>query len=174
MYYNKKNKPKAADGNRNGEFECEYSGICESFDAIACYLWFLYLEYIQDEEYIKSKYNRILCFLPALLSIILTVVSWKTHWLFYIDESNSYQRGTYSIFQYVVPYLYMQFTTAKVFIKSCKKENYAKKREYRTLGMFVVAPIALSALQFFSLQTMSISTGTTIAVLLVYLDSQKS
>lgn len=144
-----------------------------SFNSVASYLWFLYSENVQEEKYIKSKRACFLCFLPAILSIILSIASWKTHWLFYIDETNCYQRGKYFILQYVIPYSYILVTTAKAFCKSFKKENYAKRHEYQMLGMFVAAPILLSALQFISLQTLPISTGTTIAVLIVYLNSQE-
>lgn len=144
-----------------------------SFNSIASYLWFLYSENVQEEKYIQSKRSRLLCFIPAVVSIALSVLSWKTHWLFYIDGNNCYQRGPYFILQYVFPYLYILVTTGKAFWKSCRKENYAKKREYRTLGVFIVMPILLAALQFVSLQTLTISTGTTIAILLIYLNSQE-
>ena len=141
---------------------------------ISCYLWFLFSEYSQESRLVKDKGLKLLNPLPFVLLLALTVLSCWTHGVFYVDENGCYQRGPLFVLQFVVPYSYILFTSIKAFYKSCLKENYLKRDEYRTIAKFMLAPLFFSSFQLFLPEALTLSMGMTLATLLVYLDSQET
>lgn len=62
----------------------------------------------QLDSFLVSKPNRIYCFMtPALISIILCIINYRTGWLYVIDENGWYARGSVFVLQAILSYGYI-------------------------------------------------------------------
>lgn len=141
------------------------SGLCG-------YFWFIYSETIQQSKLVKDIKYKLILFIPNLILIIMTLLSYKTHWIFYIDDNNVYHRGDLHIVHIIISYGYVMFTTMKAFIYSIKKENYAERKKYLTISSFTVIPTISCILQLIT-QLPLMCMGVTLAVINVYINSQE-
>ncbi len=139
---------------------------------VVCYYWFLYSENVQRSRLVKDFRCRILCAVPVIILTILTLASVKYKWLFYIDDENAYHRGKYYFIQLIGTWGYILFTAAKAWIKSLRSSNYFKKKEYRTLGDYVIASFICGMIQLFVPGISLICAGTTFGCLYVFISMQ--
>lgn len=141
------------------------SGICG-------YFWFIYSEAMQQSIFIKNKKYKLIIFIPTLILTLMTLLSYKTHWIFYIDDNNIYHRGNLHILQIIISYGYVAFTTIKAFIYAIKKENYAERKKYLILSSFTIIPTMSCILQLIT-ELPLMCMGITLAVINVYINSQE-
>ena len=137
------------------------------------YIWFVYSEAIQQSKFALNKKYRIAALIPAVVLVVLTVLSYQNHLLFYIDVNNVYHRGPAYSFQLILAYGYVIFTAVKSYIRSTKAEDYRKKVELRTLSTFVIPTIISGCLQIFFPRYPILCVGSTFGILYIYLTSQE-
>jgi diguanylate cyclase (GGDEF)-like protein len=134
--------------------------------------WFYYSETIQESKFVNNWRFLVLFFLPELVLIIMTILSYWNHLLFYIDANNVYQRGPAYSLQLVLAYGYVVFTATKAFILSFKAEGYRQKVELRTLATYIIPSIIAGALQVFFPRYPILAVGTTLGILFIFLSRQ--
>lgn len=140
---------------------------------IGAYSWFFYSEYIQESQFRKNKALQILSVLPVLITVFLVIISYKTGWLFYIDASGTYHRGSLYFLQTTISYGYVIFTAGKALCKAFIKKNYAQKNELISLASFAVYPLLFGTLQVIFPTVPLLCVGITLAILNVYLSFQE-
>ena len=106
------------------------SGILGSY-------WFVYSETIQESQLVYEKRYWIIAHIPIIILFILTLVSLKTGWLFYIDAQNVYHLGPAYALQLLISYDPVIFTASKAFYLSFHTDNYRRKSELRTLANYI-------------------------------------
>ncbi len=137
------------------------------------YIWFCYSEIIQQSRFAQNKWYRTAAFLPALALIVMTILSYKNHLLFYIDTDNTYHRGAAYSVQVILAYGYVIFTAVKAFVISLKTDDYSRKMELRALSSFVIPSIVAGAVQVALPRYPILCIGTTVGILYVYLTLQE-
>ncbi len=137
------------------------------------YFWFRFSENIQQSRFTRDRKYKLLAFLPALALIVLTLLSYWNHLLFYIDANNQYQRGPAYSLQLLLSYGYVIFTAAKAYIGSFKAVNYRKKIELRALSYYIIPTIIAGTLQVVFPRYPILCVGNTLSILYVYLTMQE-
>lgn len=140
---------------------------------VAGYYCFFFLEFAQGSRLCDTGRKRILCALPAAVLIVLSLLSIKTGWIFYIDEQNAYQRGPLFFFHLPVTYGYPLIPATKALWRAIHTKDYGKRVEYFTLSSFVILPILLGLLQVAFPVAPMMCVGSTLAFLLVFLNLQE-
>ena len=123
------------------------NGLYYIMSGVAGFCWFVYSENLQQSRLVSGKRNLAICFLPVLALIGLTIASYWTGELFYIDENNTYHRGNLYVFQVLIAFSYMGFTACKALVLALRKENYVSRSKYLTLASFVVMPFVFGTAQ---------------------------
>lgn len=115
--------------------------------AASGYIWFLYCSVIQGIRVFKKRITLILMTLPGLFLIVTTVLSPVLKWVFYIDESNTYQRGTMYFIQVAVTYGYILTASVVSWVNAARKANIAYRSIYFSCGNLAVFSMLGVALQ---------------------------
>lgn len=147
---------------------CYY--ICSG---LLSFYWFQYSETVQESKLVREKRYRWIAFIPISILIILTFVSLKTGWLFYIDKQNIYHRGQAYVLQLLTSYGYVLFTALKAFYLSFHTDNYRRKSELRTLAAFVVPTLLAGSLQVAFPGFPILCLGNTFGILYVFMSLQE-
>lgn len=141
---------------------------------LVSYLWFLYSETVQNSNLVSTKKNKILCAIPMILLMILTITSVKTRLIFYVDDYNLYQRGSLYLLQVGVSWGYVLFTAIKAWILAKKTKNYYKRKELSTLDNFAIVPVTCGMIQIFFPYIPIFSVGTTFGCMFIFITMQEN
>ena len=141
--------------------------------AFGSYCWFLYSESMQESKLIEGKRNNMLCMIPFIILTILTVTSYWTGWIFYIDDKNQFHRGRYYVIQLILAYGYVVFTAVKALIKTFDKKCYMNRSRNKTLAVFIGYPLVFGTMQTLVPGTPLINLGITLAILNVFVSFQQ-
>lgn len=136
-------------------------------------LWFMYSETVQESKLVREKRYQLISLIPITVLVILTLISLKTGWLFYIDSDNIYHRGPAYIIQLVSSYGYVIFTAIKALYLSFHTEDYQRKKDLRTLFTFVIPTLIAGSLQVISSVFPILCIGNTFGILYVYVTLQE-
>ena len=129
------------------------------------YRWFLYSQYnIFKSEKLLKKLERI--FIPYI-AIYLTVVLTNplTHWLFYIDENNSFHRGNLFVAISITSYaiLFLSFILIIINRKRIIPGHFVPM-------LIFVIPILITSILAILIYGIAIAwVGTTISIFIIYL-----
>ena len=137
-----------------------------ALETLTAYEWFIYFLTVQGTSLLRRRGFHIWCLLPLALMIILLAVSYRTHWLFYVDENGMYTRGSLFFLQFVLPYSYLAASLINALI------IYKKDRNRRLFVIFSFAffsSMAASVLQIFFSGSFT-HAGLFLAVLLLYIE----
>lgn len=78
--------------------------------------WFVF-DMMQTKSKLADTFlKRMLCFIPAFLSIPLSIANYWTGWLYVIDESSQYTRGSLFFLQALISYAYFAVLLVNNFI----------------------------------------------------------
>ena len=138
--------------------------------ALMCYFWFVYFEYMQESDFVKSRSRvRIASVLVWIMAIML-VINIKAGYFFYIDKDGVYNRGPWFILQYILSYAYVFFTCTRAFIGIFDKKKYAKRRLLIELALFPVVPAIAGIIQFIKPEIPLACVSLSLATLILYLE----
>ena len=140
---------------------------------ITGYTWFLYSENVQKSKLVQSKARYLIAAIPLVILVLLSVTSFKTGLLFYIDSNNFYHRGSAYYIQVVIALGYIFFTAIRALVKAVKNDNYAEKKLLYSLASFIVMPMLSGILQAFFFNAPLLCAGITAATLQVYINMQE-
>lgn len=145
------------------------NGTYYAVSGLLGYIWFRFSETMQGSRFVSEKKYRWLALLPALVLIVLTVLSVWNHWLFYIDANNAYHRGPAYSLQVILAYGYVIFTALKAHLLSVRADDYRRKKELRTLSSFVIPTLLSGVLQIVFPRYPILCVGSTLGILYIYL-----
>ncbi len=144
------------------------------FTGVVSYLWFMFSECSQGSEVVKSKAGVILSFIPLGVLMFMVVASNTQGWVFNVNYADShYTRGPMYVVIVLVCFGYIFSTSIKALIKSCKKENYLKKQQLRSLASFCIFPAVAGVLQILFVGSPMISAGISFAAFQVYMSTRE-
>lgn len=139
-------------GTLNGYFLNEYIGIRTNF--------------------YKDKKKQILRVIPVLLVGLMLVLNIFNHQIFYIDEYNLYHHGNCLVLFYLIIYMYFANIMGTLFL-AIKKEEI-DGNEIKRLILFVSVPVITIIIQSLNYGITLTGVGHTIALLMIFLDGEKS
>lgn len=137
------------------------------------FFWLLYSEYFLRPQESFSRKMWFFALIPLLLLVILTASSPKTGFLFYIDSSNAYHRGSLYFIQPAISFGYLFYCAGRAMLYARRAESYDARKKYYTMASFIVAPIFFGMLQVLVPGPPLLCVGITFAVLHVYIDLQE-
>lgn len=141
--------------------------------SLGCFGWFLYAQAQQEAPMCKSARRIALAFLPMLLLLLMILSSSHTHWIFYLDAQNGYQRGSLHLLHMIVSYGYTVFSSIRALVLALQKRNYARRMELLSLTLFTFVPMPfLIQQQVHGGQVPALCIGTTLATLMLYINQQ--
>ncbi|MDO5573261.1 MAG: diguanylate cyclase [bacterium] len=148
------------------------NGLGDILIGLITYLWFLYAfeETIGSIKYRKKR--MILVTIPIILSILLVFSTAHTHWIFYINDSLEYVRGSLFLFILCVPVTYILGASVMSFIRYKKEIYESRKQNCLLLASFPVFPLIGSIIQAFYFGLSLYVPCLTLSVLLIYLNQQ--
>ena len=136
-------------------------------ETLTAYEWFIYFLTIQGAF---SKENRkrirILSALPLVLMAVLLGVSYWTGWLFYVDDTGIYKRGSLFFLQLLIPYCYLAASFVSAVLAYRKDQN---KRLFAVFSSAFFASVVASILQVLYSGSFALA-GLSLAVLLIYME----
>ena len=148
---------------------CIYFGSCIA----GTYAWFLYTERELDTGLIDNRIFVRLSRLPLIFTLLLLASNAFNGCVFRLDEHNVYSRGPLHILTFLFPCFYLIFSVFHSLTQAFQKENYVKKESYINLSMFTLITTVPAALQVLIPGTPLSCMGLSMAVLLVYINSQE-
>lgn len=149
------------------------NGLYFIFSGVLGYHWLIYSETILETDISKDKKKEHLCMIPLIILMLLTVSSYWTGWIYYIDSDMVYHRGTLHILQIIIGIGYLVVASVRALMYALKKENYINRSQYLTLTSFGLFPLVASVLQIFWGQLPLLAVGITLSVLNIFYDFQQ-
>lgn len=137
------------------------------FDAsyLVSYLVFLYGEYRIESNIFASKKKMVLSSFPLLVMLILTPLSLKHHFFFYIDAGANYVKGPLYAGLMLGAYGYIIAMGLRVLYKGLQKKNYVLHDRITSLSTFVIFPLIAGVLQACFTGISIICLGATVALI---------
>lgn len=141
---------------------------------LTSYLSFLYAECELQSAWVFDRRKRGLLTIPTLVLCLLTVLTLKFKFFFYIDQDNNYTKGPLYFPMLFLVYGHMIAIGVKALILLPRKKYYVLRPKMITLCSFVVFPLLAGAVQAFFNGISIISMGCTIAAVQVFINIQKT
>lgn len=135
-------------------------------ETLTAYEWFLYFLTAQESDMLNDRIGRKIIAAPLFVMIILLIISYRSHWLFYVDENGMYARGSLFFLQLLIPYSYILASFISAFV------GYKRNKNKRIFGILLSAffsSLGASILQVFFSGSF-ILAGLSLAVILVYME----
>lgn len=120
--------------------------ISLSMLSMASFFWFMYVQLRTNKKFAAGRW-RVIAYIPIMIVLLLCISSPVTGWAFYIDSSNSYQRGPMFMLVSALPLLYDLAASITAYISAFREKQISKRRQYRNLASFVYFPLIASILQ---------------------------
>lgn len=141
---------------------------------LTSYLSFLYAECEMQAKWVLDKRKRRLFALPTVALVILTLLTLKYKFFFYIDDAGNYIKGPLYFPMLVLVYGHLLAIGIKALILLPRKKYYVLRSKMITLSSFVVFPLLAGAIQAFYNGISIISMGCTMAAVQVFINMQKT
>lgn len=138
------------------------------------YLCFLYAECELQSKWVEDKKKRMLYAIPTVLLFIITPLTLKWKFFFYIDEGSNYIKGPLYFPMLILVYGHLLVIGAKALIMLPQKKYYAMRQKIATLSSFVVLPLLAGAIQAFFNGISIVCMGCTLAAVQVFINMQKT
>ncbi|MCI5774455.1 MAG: GGDEF domain-containing protein [Erysipelotrichaceae bacterium] len=141
---------------------------------MVAYLSFFYSECEIGHQWVDDHKKRVISFIPVMIMILLTFLTLKYKFFFYIDEQSNYIKGPLYVVMLLLAYSYiMAIGIINIWLYPMKK-YYAKRDVLLTLSSFVIFPLVAGVIQAFYQGISIICFGGTIAMVQVFTKMQES
>ncbi len=136
---------------------------------IICMVWYLYVDYqiYREEKHLKKVWPMTL---PALVNVILTIISIWSHASFYLDENNVYHRGPLFLVMAAIAFFYLLFT----WILTVAKRKNIPKQDFVPIAVFMIPVIIGGVIQTLFYGVSLIWVCTTISILIIFINIQNT
>lgn len=116
--------------------------------ATMCFFWFLYFEYLRETSLVKKKRKISLASSVIWLMAILLFGNIFGKYLFYIDDTSVYRRGSLFILTYVLSYSYVIISCARIIADIVRNDSKIDRGYLIVLAMYPIAPGLSGIMQF--------------------------
>ena len=146
--------------------------LCYVLSGCIAASWFFYVGLKLDRNRVISRLGKALLCLPCVFLAVTSVLSPWTHWLFWLDEQNVYQRGGLFAFQIIIPFGYLIAAAFRAALHATRVRLRQQRRECLTLASFIIFPLIGGILQI-SVYGLSLAWPcTALSLMLVYVSQQ--
>ena len=136
--------------------------------------WFVFSLRQINSALVSTRTRIGICLIPTLFVVVLCIANYWTGWLYVIDESSWYTRGSIFILQAIVSYGYsVVFAALNLIQLFSKKENAAAKKCFISI-VPILAGIVLQIIFGGSYLLLGIAFGGWIMYIEICLDRQKA
>lgn len=142
------------------------------FSSLVSYSWFLYSESIQKSVIVEKRIYRKLFIIPTIIVATLSISSYWTGSLFFVDETGFYRRGKIYFIQQLSFYGLIVFTAVKAFVKSFHSYDCRDKEKLKALAYFVLPPFVFGFVQFLCPGFPGICAGLTFSLVYIFIIAQ--
>lgn len=132
--------------------------------------WSIYVDSYIHKNSRRTRKRVPIFMIPAIISMILSILSPYNQGIFSISNENIYQRGDLFLFNLAIYFTYFIVT----YMQLIKNRKDMSKKDYYTLIFFGVIPVVLGLLQFIYSSKSFVWLGVSISVLLIYFNIQNS
>lgn len=134
--------------------------------------WFIYSGIIRNRNYYNDIKNKIIIFVPALLVLMLSVISCITGWIFSIDSDGVFHRGPLFLIYVTVSFGYLFLAGVRSLYLGLKQleTNSNKFTEFMNFAIYSFVMVVTGLLQFQFGKFPILIIGNTIVVLFMYLN----
>ena len=136
------------------------------------YFAFMYSECEINNTWMFNNKKLYLSFIPTLILIVLTFLTLKFRFFFYIDINGEYIKGPYYFLVLLFAYGYLLLIGIKNFILYFNKKYYLKKEILLSMSSFVIFPLIFGFIQAFHTGISIICLGTIISLVQVFISMQ--
>lgn len=133
------------------------------------YVWMLYVARLAEDKRIEELKFKALLFFPVEVGGFMTIVSFKTKWIFYLDEQGTYIRGDYNWVSMAIPAMYFAFTIFLGISNNRRKRNEKSLEVLKDVLAFASFPALALVLQYFLVGFPAICIGALLGMLFVFL-----
>lgn len=130
--------------------------------------WILYVYYLVNVEDKRIRRAFTVFYIMLAVNALVSIVSLRTGWFFYVDAANIYHRG--SLFLIHLGYCEFLLIYALFFI--VKKRKTLPRRQFLTITVFFIAPFIGMLLQALVYGVSYNWVGVTISLLITYFNLQ--
>lgn len=142
--------------------------------SLASYLSFVYGEHEMERPWITSARGKRLSAVPLGVTWVLTVLTLKFKFFFYIDEEGRYFKGPLYVPVMLCAYSYIALIGAVMLGLLRQKRYYAQRKKLLTLASFVVFPLLGGLFQSTHTGISVICAGGTVAIVQVFINMQET
>lgn len=141
-----------------------------AFFELSAYLWYLCVDSISAKPLPQSKKRLAVSFLPAVLMLVLLILSVRTGWVFTIDGALVYKRGPLYFLQIILSFGYIVAAAAKAYKNASIKGNYSRRKELLSIPLYSVPILLGGVLQVCTYELPISSVGFAVSFSLLYLN----
>lgn len=146
--------------------------FCSSY--VTAYLSFIYAEYEMGAQWLASPRKRLVSCIPLCVMVMLTLLTLRFRFFFYIDEGANYCKGPLYVPVVVAAYGYVLLVGIKALQRLHNSEFYSQRRKILTLASFVVFPLIGGTLQAMMTGISIVCCGGTVAMVQVFINLQET
>lgn len=134
------------------------------------YYWFRYL-FIPSRGYTNDFASHFVFAIPLLTYLVMCLLSPWTHWIFFINDSLAYQRGSLFVLQFIFPYLYMVLALVIFLYYKLRGRSGELENSFVSFYLFSFAAISGPVLQVgFNIDGGYTEIGISVGLILMYLE----
>lgn len=126
--------------------------------------WSLYVDFFIHKDIKRSRKIRLFVVIPAIISVLLCILSIYNKKVFYITEDNVYQRGELFWLNAALYYSYSVGTYTQII----SKRKNVRKKDYYSLLTFAVIPVMAGILQTIDTSKSYLWLGISISALIIF------
>lgn len=138
------------------------------------FTWFIYIysRIPGKEPAAEDRKGMFLFALPMMFHWMIMILTPWTHWVFHVNESNTYVRGPLYGSSYLLAGGYMIFAIALAFKQRKKVMRTSEKKVCIRLAIYATIPIGGLLLQLLDYKFWSVWPFTALAILTIYVSMQ--
>ena len=137
------------------------------------YYWFIYIEMQEGSFYLQIRKHRLICYIPAAISITISLILF----VFFSDlviDANLNTTVVYSISFITVPIIYIITTAVHSIYRAFKKDNYAYRSQYLLYAAYPLSIVFFGIVQLYFFNAPMFCFGCTIMMIYFYINSLDS
>lgn len=132
------------------------------------FLWTLYVNFKVYED--KKRLKRIskITVWPVVINAVLAVLSLFFGLVFFIDDNNIYNRGSWFWVISIICYSYSAYTVIEIF----KNRNYLSRKKYYSMLLFILPPALGGLIQMLVPELKLLWVSLVISLMMVFINLQ--
>lgn len=139
---------------------------------LVAYFSFVYSECEIGSKWMFKKDKLAISFVPVLVMFILTILTLKYRFFFYIDDAGNYIKGPLYFLMLLMAYSFLIAICTKCLSLYFNKKYFLKRDILLTMSSFVVFPLLAGLIQAFHTGVSIVCLGGTIAIVQVFTKMQ--